>query len=158
MFSSRFLSNEASGMVMLRERLVPKVARRWSVLVALAVAFTAMGGSAIAQQQHQQQRQQPRNGFQQRVFTDETGNHKYTVYVPAGYTPAKKWPVILFLHGAGERGTDGALPAGIGLGPLVKAREANFPFIVVFPQMEDARGRILTGWAPNSLDGKRALA
>ena len=28
----------------------------------------------------------------------------YQVYVPLDYTPAIKWPVILFLHGAGERG------------------------------------------------------
>ncbi len=30
----------------------------------------------------------------------------YRLYVPANYNPSKSYPVILFLHGAGERGSD----------------------------------------------------
>src|SRR5258708_2345828 len=74
-----------------------------------------------------------------------------------GYAPAKKWPVILFLHGAGERGNDGVLPTQVGLGPLVRLREANFPFVVVFPQCEDVRGRVRRGWSLDTADGRRAL-
>ncbi|HEY3964534.1 MAG TPA: alpha/beta hydrolase-fold protein [Planctomycetaceae bacterium] len=96
-------------------------------------------------------------GFLLKAFKDETGTHKYSVFVPHGYTPAKKWPVILFLHGAGERGTDGLLPTTIGLGPLVRDRAANFPFVVVFPQCEDMHGRLLTAWSPDNPDGQRAL-
>lgn len=96
-------------------------------------------------------------GFLSRVFKDEAGNHKYVIFVPRGYTPAKKWPVILFLHGAGERGTDGVLPIYYGLGPLVRLREANFPFVVVFPQAEEMRGRLLQGWSPDAADGQRAI-
>jgi len=40
--------------------------------------------------------------------------------------------VILFLHGAGERGDDGISPTKVGLGPFIAKR--NFPAIVVFPQ------------------------
>ncbi|HEV8002882.1 MAG TPA: hypothetical protein VGP63_23560, partial [Planctomycetaceae bacterium] len=58
-------------------------------------------------------------GFQERVYRDETGNHKYTVFVPAAYTPQTKWPVLLFLHGAAERGTDNKLPLVGGIGPQV---------------------------------------
>lgn len=99
-----------------------------------------------------------KTGFVDRVFKDEAGEHKYVVFVPTNYVPTKKWPVILFLHGAGERGTDGQLPTTVGLGPLIKARERSFPFVVVFPQCEDTKGRILTAWSPESPDGKRALA
>ena len=70
----------------------------------------------------------------------------------------KKWPVILYLHGAGERGRDGVLQTTVGLGPYVRERAATFPFFVVFPQAEDTQGRILTEWSPTSPDGKRALA
>ena len=96
-------------------------------------------------------------GFLLRTFKDETGNHKYSVFVPHGYTPAKKWPVILFLHGAGERGNDGVLPTQYGLGPLIKLREPSFPFVVVFPQSEEMRGRLLKGWSLDGADGQRAL-
>lgn len=96
-------------------------------------------------------------GFQSRVFKDAAGSHKYAVFVPHAYTPAKAWPVILFLHGAGERGCDGWLPIQYGLGPLIKLREASFPFIAVFPQCEDLHGRILKGWSLENADGPRAL-
>ena len=66
--------------------------------------------------------------------------------------------MILYLHGAGERGTDGVLPTTAGLGPFLKERATIFPFYVVFPQCEDTQGRILTAWSATSPDGKRALA
>ena len=48
--------------------------------------------------------------FVNRVYKDAAGAHKYVVFEPAGYATNKSkktWPVILFLHGAGERGSDG---------------------------------------------------
>jgi dienelactone hydrolase len=97
-------------------------------------------------------------GFSNRVFHDATGDHKYVVFVPQNYSPEVRSPVILFLHGAGERGNDGVLQMTAGLGPIVKARRDDFPYIVVFPQCEDTQIPILQAWAPNSVDGKRALA
>jgi predicted esterase len=99
----------------------------------------------------------PRTGFVDRVYRDDTGDHKYVVFVPANYDSAKKWPVILFLHGAGERGSDGLSQARVGLGPVIKNRQDSFPFITVFPQCEDTRGRILTSWTAQSVDGRRAI-
>lgn len=101
--------------------------------------------------------QEIQRGFVNRVFHDDDGDHKYVVFVPQAYTPDKSWPVILFLHGAGERGTDGTLQTTVGLGPYVTKQAATFPFIVVFPQSEDLRGRILTRWRPEETDGQRAL-
>ncbi len=97
-------------------------------------------------------------GFVDRVYRDAAGEHKYVVFVPDNYSSAKKWPVILFLHGAGERGSDGRLQTTVGLGPYVKARRTTFPFLVVFPQSENMKGRLLTGWSSDSPDGKRAVA
>ena len=52
-------------------------------------------------------------------------------------------PVILFLHGTGERGSDGTKPDAVGLGPHVRAHAADFPALVAFPQAPDepANGR-----------------
>lgn len=98
-----------------------------------------------------------RRGFVEKVFKDDAGEHKFAVFVPPSYSPSKPLPVILFLHGAGERGNDGRAPLNVGFGPLVKAREANFPAIVVFPQCEETRGRVLQGWLAGSADANRAL-
>jgi poly(3-hydroxybutyrate) depolymerase len=96
-------------------------------------------------------------GFQERTFADKNGVHRYTVFVPARYTPDVKWPVILYLHGASARGTDNKMPMVGGLGAQVRARTESFPFLVVFPQSEELEGRILDGWEADSPDGLRAL-
>ena len=96
--------------------------------------------------------------FVQRTFRDDSGEHPYTVFLPKGYSPDKKWPVVLFLHGAGERGTDGKKHLTVGLGPVLEKRKDTFPFVVVFPQCEASDARYLNGWLADSPDTKRALA
>ncbi len=98
------------------------------------------------------------HGFIDRTFSDETGEHRYVVFVPHGQPPESGWPVILFLHGAGERGSDGRRQLDAGLGPLVKLRAETFPALVVFPQAEGLSGPILQTWSANSPDGCRAMA
>src|ERR1700730_12920161 len=73
-------------------------------------------------------------GFLNRVVTVQGETYRYQVYVPADYDSRKKWPVIVFLHGAGERGDDGLLQTDVGLGHAIREHAANFPFIVVIPQ------------------------
>lgn len=52
----------------------------------------------------------------------KTIGYDYLLSLPTGYdaTADKKWPVILFLHGAGERGTDTWLVAKHGLPKLIR--------------------------------------
>ena len=126
--------------------LLVNVARR--LLVVLALLNTVHQANAA---------DDGKRGFVEKVFRDDAGEHRYVVFVPAAYSPNKTWPVVLFLHGAGERGTDGRVHLNVGLGPMVKAREANFPAIVVFPQCENKHGRALEGWLAGSADANRAL-
>jgi predicted peptidase len=101
----------------------------------------------------------PATGFQTRVFHGPDGHAaKYSVFVPHGYNPDQPPPVILFLHGAGEAGTDGEKPTHVGLGPAVRAREATFPFLVVFPQASDRVPATHGSWLPGQPDAERALA
>jgi predicted peptidase len=59
---------------------------------------------------------------------------EYLLYVPQNYEKEldKKWPLVLFLHGSGERGEDLGLVAKHGIPKLVE--EKNFPFIALSPQ------------------------
>jgi predicted peptidase len=52
----------------------------------------------------------------------KTVDYKYLLSLPTGYDASsdKKWPVILFLHGAGERGTDPWLVAKHGPPELIR--------------------------------------
>jgi len=55
------------------------------------------------------------------------------VRVPADYDPARAWPLVVFLHGAGECGDDGR-QAQVGLGPAVASRPEQWPCLVLMPQ------------------------
>ena len=80
--------------------------------------------------------------------------YPYTVYVPRtvdigadGGTPGRG---LVFLHGAGECGTDGSKPLAVGLPPAVMLDAERWPFVVLIPQKptwdsewEDHEGAVL---------------
>ncbi len=66
-------------------------------------------------------------GFLDRTITVQGITYKYQVYVPDNWNSHQKWPVILFLHGAGERGDDGLLETDVGIGPAIRNAAAEFP-------------------------------
>ncbi len=59
----------------------------------------------------------------------------YLLYLPEDYgkDPNKKWPLILFLHGSGERGTDVNKVKIFGFPNYLQGKK-NFPFIAIAPQ------------------------
>ncbi len=68
----------------------------------------------------------------------------YLLYLPKDYEadPAKKWPLVVFLHGAGERGDD--LEKVKVHGPPMQVEAGrDFPFILVSPQCPT------DGWWPS---------
>ncbi len=70
----------------------------------------------------------------------------YLLALPEGYEKGdKKWPLVVFLHGAGESGTDLEKVKMHGP-PKLAANGKALPFILVSPQ---SPGR---GWDPNVLD------
>lgn len=78
-------------------------------------------------------------GFLLRTLTYNGQTYRYQVFVPPDYTPERTWPVILFLHGAGERGTDGFKQTAVGIGQAIRLNIERFPAIVVFPQVLPGR-------------------
>ncbi len=65
----------------------------------------------------------------------QSGELSYLVYLPKDYsaTNGQRWPLMLFLHGAGERGSD-VQRAGVH-GPMKLVKQGtNFPFIIIAPQ------------------------
>ncbi|MEO5628853.1 MAG: prolyl oligopeptidase family serine peptidase [Thermomonas sp.] len=75
--------------------------------------------------------------FLERSVLVEGTSHRYQVFVPTTRAGGNHPSVILFLHGTGERGSDGVKPTLVGLGPRIKARSGEFPAIAVFPQAPD---------------------
>ncbi len=76
----------------------------------------------------------PATGFVDHVVVVNGRTYPYTVYVPRGFTSEKAWPVVLFLHGAGERGDDGVRQLQIGAAAAIRSHPERVPAVVVFPQ------------------------
>lgn len=90
-------------------------------------------------------------GFHLRTVKTGDGERKYSVSLPPDYDGSKEFPVVMFLHGSGERGDDGIISAQVGLGSAVFGRPQDYPFIAVYPQARET-------WKADSEDSKAALA
>ena len=73
--------------------------------------------------------------YQKKWLVEGRDSLPYRLLLPVNYDASKKYPLILFLHGAGERGNDNEkqLVHGAKLF-LVDSIRKNYPAIVVFPQ------------------------
>ncbi len=77
---------------------------------------------------------QSQHEFKPRTFSSKSGQElPYRILFPSNYNSSKKYPLVLFLHGSGERGTDNKKQLTHG-GELFLKNINKFPAIVVFPQ------------------------
>jgi len=89
-------------------------------LLFLALFFSFLG---LAQQ------------FEKNLFENNSGSLPYQILLPKDYDESKEYPLLFFLHGAGERGNDNELQLTHGSRLfLQKEIQEQFPAIVVFPQ------------------------
>lgn len=61
-------------------------------------------------------------------------NFNYVKYLPKDFDPEKKYPLVFFLHGAGERGEDLDIAMRHGYMQKVRDEGAEYPFIFIGPQ------------------------
>ena len=115
------------------------------------------------QETHVAPQPQQETGFLNRTIELQGVTYRFQVYLPEDYrraepeeprarekktepanekalekTPEKlaerAWPIILFLHGRGERGSEGLWQTQIGLAQQLRDHPERWPFIVVMPQ------------------------
>ena len=89
--------------------------------------------SATAASPQPEPGRQTAQAFRREVRTEHRLDYLLYVPKPAADEPAKRWPLVLFLHGAGERGTNLNAVAVHGPPKLV-ASGKEFPFILASPQ------------------------
>jgi len=122
-------------------------------LACVAVAFWVLcgvSGRSMAAKEKSGSGGQSEQLFQKEIT--KKVSLKYLLYLPKGYGEKKdqKWPLMLFLHGAGERGDDINLVKKHGPPKLIDAGK-EFPFIVVSPQCPTS------SWWPEQVDALVAL-
>jgi len=89
----------------------------------------------ISSSVYSQSEKQTAHNFEKEIKLTLSAN--YLLYLPKEYDQSNdEFPLVLFLHGAGERGTDIEKVKVHGLPRLINERK-DFPFIVVSPQCPD---------------------
>ncbi|MGB0177314.1 MAG: alpha/beta hydrolase-fold protein, partial [Owenweeksia sp.] len=73
--------------------------------------------------------------FEKQTFTYNGNTLPYQVMFPRAYDPNGSYPLVVFLHGAGERGTNNTSQMAYGPNTFgsYEAR-SDYPAIVIFPQ------------------------
>ena len=118
----------------------------WRSLVAGATISAAV--LVVATLAHAAEDQKAEPGKQQTQKLERTIKVTlgYLLYLPKDYAQKDSWPLLLFLHGSGERGENLDRVKSHGPPKLIAAGK-EFPFIVVSPQCP-SRSR---GWQPYEL-------
>ncbi len=73
--------------------------------------------------------------FERAMYTSKTDTLAYRILFPQNFDPTKKYPLILVLHGSGEKGDDNEAQLKYGASLFLKsAIREQYPAIVIFPQ------------------------
>jgi len=103
----------------------------------LASAFVPVFSQAFrGASRHPQPESPQETGFLNRTVELNGATYHFQVYLPETFRrdDKKPWPVILFLHGRGERGSEGMWQTQNGLPQAVRDHPERWPFVIVMPQ------------------------
>ncbi len=96
--------------------------------------------AAMARVHHSQPEPPQDTGFLNRRVELRGVTYHFQVYLPEEWRrdDRKLWPIILFLHGRGERGSEGMWQTQVGLPRAVRDHPERWPFVIVMPQCSQA--------------------
>jgi len=103
-------------------------------LLLIGSALSCAGASLDPHISHPKNFQE--TGFLNRNLELHGTAYHFQVYLPEDFRrdDHKHWPIILFLHGRGERGEEGMWQTQVGLPSSVRDHPERWPFIIVMPQ------------------------
>ncbi len=105
--------------------------------LALACAAWPAAARATAPKSHPLKPEVPQDtGFLNRRIVVQGTTYHFQVYLPEEWRrdDGKQWPIILALHGRGERGSEGMWQTQVGIAEAVRNHPDRWPFVIVMPQ------------------------
>lgn len=112
------------------------VSSLWKKVALLALSMAAFSAGAATRPLLVSASTRQETGFLNRTVTVGKSTYRFQVYLPENYRHGRreKWPIILFLHGRGERGSEGMWQTQVGLPESIRDHPERWPFVVVMPQ------------------------
>lgn len=122
----------------------------------LIVLFSIAGAGFVNAQddpQAQKATNTPERLFEPREFVGENGETlKYRLLKPQDYSPSKRYPLVVFLHGAGERGDDNLAQLKHGMRDFCDPElRTKFPCYVLAPQCPKGQKWADVDWTRSSV-------
>lgn len=97
--------------------------------LSILAGLTLLAGISSAQDFHL---------YQKKLFVENGDTLRYRILYPLHFDAHRKYPVVLFMHGSGERGSDNEKQLLHGGDLFLKPENRQrFPAIVIFPQLPD---------------------
>lgn len=86
------------------------------------------------------------------VFNDGLGHTMpYRLFLPPGYdTPGAQFPLVLFMHGVGECGSDNVSQVNSHIDGLVATTQTTHPAFLLAPQVPNGRQWVNVPWSAGS--------
>jgi predicted peptidase len=111
-----------------------------SSLLAVAIAMPSSTNAA-----------DNRDRFEARTFADGDFKLPYRLLKPKGYNPRQKYPLVIFLHGAGERGVDNQKQLVHGMNDFASDEiMAKYPAFVIAPQCPEGKRWVEVEWTADA--------
>ncbi len=106
------------------------------MIAAALLAATAIAPGAAQQPQPPADAAAPTASGQSPQPAYRAGDYPFLLFVPRGYDDDRRqtWPLMIFLHGSGERGADVQRVATWGP-PKIVAQHPGTPMLIVSPQL-----------------------
>jgi predicted esterase len=106
--------------------------------LAIGVLVLLSGRAVLASKVRPPKPPAQETGFLNRSIELHGVTYKFQIYLPEEYrrNDRRQWPIILFLHGRGERGEEGMWQTQIGLPLEVRDHPERWPFLIVMPQCQ----------------------
>lgn len=88
--------------------------------------------------------------FEKKVFEEDGFTLPYRLYIPKDYDCGERYPLLVFLHGAGERGNDNERQLSVAVQKMFDDPSSPvYDSIVIAPQCGEKSLWVYTPWADN---------
>jgi len=101
---------------------------------------------------HAEPKEGARDMLEKMIYTDADGKTlPYRLLKPLNYNPKEKYPLVVFLHGAGERGDDNDKQLVHGVPEfLTPETRKDYPCFLIAPQCPDGKKWVEVDWSAES--------
>jgi acetyl esterase/lipase len=133
-----FFARKSSHIMEYAMSVLPRISLICFLMASVALPAVARTLPDKTHPSRPQSRQEPPQdtGFLNRRIELHGVSYRFQVYLPEDWRrgDGKLWPIILFLHGRGERGSEGMWQTQIGIAEAVRNHPDRWPFVIVMPQ------------------------